>query len=80
MARATAQSNIIKFQLQSQFQIFLNQTLRVFSQIKDLKYIRQDFHSIAWIMPLGWYLWVQGVEGSFFFSEIQPNLVCELLA
>ena len=35
-------SNIIKFQLQSQFQRFLNQTLYVLSQIKDIKHIR-DF-------------------------------------
>ena len=36
-------SNIIKFQLQSQFQRFLNQTLCVFSQMKDIKHIRWDF-------------------------------------
>ena len=29
-------SKIIKFELQSQFQIFLNQTLWVFSQMKDI--------------------------------------------
>ena len=39
--------NIIKFQLQSQFQRFLNQTLCVFSQMKDIKHIRRDFHSLA---------------------------------
>ena len=39
--------NIIKFQLQSQFQRFLNQTLCVFSHMKDIKHIRRDFHS-AW--------------------------------
>ena len=44
-------SNIIKFQLQSQFQIFLNQTfVCVFSHMKDIKHIRQYFHSIAWVM------------------------------
>ena len=37
--------NIIKFQLQSQFQRFLNQTLCGFSQMKDIQHIRQDFHS-----------------------------------
>ena len=47
-------SNIIKFQLQSQFQRFLCQTLCVFSQIKDTKYIRRDFHSGAWVMPFWW--------------------------
>ena len=46
-------SNIIKFQLLSQFQIFLNQTLCVFSQMKDTKHFRRDFHSVAWVMPRG---------------------------
>ena len=46
-------SNIIKFQLLSQFQIFLNQTLCVFSQMKDVKHIKPDFDSVAWVMPLG---------------------------
>ena len=40
-------SNIIKFQLQSQFQRILNQTLCVFSQI------RRDLHPVTWIMPKG---------------------------
>ena len=40
-------SNIIKFQLQSQFQRILIQTLSVFSQI------RRDLHPVAWIMPKG---------------------------
>ena len=47
-------SNIIKFQLQCQFQRFLNQTLRVFSQMKDIKHIRWDFYLAAWVMPQGW--------------------------
>ena len=46
-------SNIIKFQLHSQFQRFLNQTLCIFSQMKDIKHIRRDFHSVAWVMPQG---------------------------
>ena len=44
-------SNIIKFQLLSQFQLFLNQTLCVFSQMKDTKHFRRDFHSVAWVTP-----------------------------
>ena len=36
-------SNIILFQLQSQFQRFLYQTLCVYSQMKDTKHIRKDF-------------------------------------
>ena len=43
-------SNIIKSQLQSQFQRFLNKTLCVFSQMKDIKHIRQDFHLVPWVM------------------------------
>ena len=50
--------NIIKFQLLSQFQRFLNQTLCVFSQMKDIKHIRRDFHLAACVMPQGWDLWV----------------------
>ena len=44
-------SNIIKFQLLSQFQIFLNQTFCVISQMKVKKHIRRDFHSVVWVMP-----------------------------
>ena len=47
-------SNIIYFQLQSQFQRFLSQTLCVFSQMKDTKHIRRDFHYVAWVKPQGW--------------------------
>ena len=36
-------SYIIKFQLQVNFKDFLYQTVCVFSQMKDLKYITQDF-------------------------------------
>ena len=74
-------SNIIKSLSQSQFQRFLSQTLCVFSQLKDIKHIRGDFHSVAWVMPQGWDLGVPwGVGGSKnFFSQIQPDLVCELL-
>ena len=43
-------SNIIKSQLQSQFQRFLILTLCVFSQMKDIKHIRWDFHSVPWGM------------------------------
>ena len=72
--------NIIKLQLLSQFQRFLIQTLYVFSQMKDIKHIRQDFHLAAWVMPQGWDLGVPwGVVGSKKnFSEIQSDLVCEL--
>ena len=39
---------------QIQFQIFLNQILCVFSQMKDTKHFRWDFHLVAWVMPQGW--------------------------
>ena len=73
-------SNIIKPQSQSQFQRFFNQFLCVFSQLKDMKHIRRDFHSVAWVMPQGWDLVVPGggLGGpKTFFSQIQPDLVCE---
>ena len=50
--------------------------------MKDIKHIRRDFHSAAWVMPQGsdfgvpWGVW--GVKKLFFF-EFQPDLVCELL-
>ena len=39
--------------LTCQFQRFLYQTLRVFSQIKDRKHIEQNFYSFARVMPRG---------------------------
>ena len=68
--------NIIKFQLQSQFQRFLNQTLCVFSHMKDIKHIRRDFHLAAWVMPQGsdfgvpWGVW--GIK--IFFFRISTTL------
>ena len=61
--------NIIKFQLQSQFQRFFNQTLCVFSHMKDIKHIRRDFHLVAWVMPQGLDLrgTVGGLGGQNFF-------------
>ena len=54
-------SNIIKSQLLSQFQILLNQTLFVFSQMKDIKHIRRDFHWVPWVLPKG--LGLRGAGG-----------------
>ena len=77
-------SNIIKSELKDQFQRFLNQTLCIFSQMKDIKHIGWDFHSAAWVMARRWDLgvpWEGGGWGGqiFFFLEIQPDFVCELL-
>ena len=55
-------SNIIKSQLLSQFQIFLNQPLCVFSQMTDIKHIRRDFHWVPWDIPKG--LRLGGTGGS----------------
>ena len=33
----------------------------MFSPLKDTKHIRQDFHSVAWVMPQGWDFGVLGV-------------------
>ena len=62
--------NIIKFQLQSKFQRFFNQTLCVFSHMKDIKHIRRDFLLVAWVMPQGSDLGVPwGVLGVFFLNS-----------
>ena len=44
--------------------------LCVFSQMKDTKHIRQDFYSVAWVMPQGWGFGALGVpRGSQFFFK-----------
>ena len=72
-------SNFIKFQLQGQFQRFLNQTLCVFSQIKDIKFISDRiFIRLPWSCPMGGTggcLGGRGRQFFFFLPEIQPNLV-----
>ena len=71
--RGAKRSNIIKYHSISitESKRFLNQTLCVFSQMKDIKPIRQDFHSVAWVLPQGPDLRVPwGVEWSKnIFSE-----------
>ena len=40
--------------------------------MKDTKHIRQDFHSVAWVMPQGWDFGGWGYPGgqkSFFFKH-----------
>ena len=48
----------------SQFQRFL--------QIKDIhvKHIKQDFHSVAWVMPQVWDLWVLVGQNSNFLNML----------
>ena len=43
--------------------IFLYQTLCVFSQMRDIKHIRQDFYSVAWVMTQGWDFGALGCPG-----------------
>ena len=73
-------SNIIRSQLQSRFRRFLNQTVCVFSQKKDIKHIRQDFHSVAWVMPQKCDLAVPwgggGVVGGHFFVAKFNQIWC----
>ena len=48
--------------------------------MNDIKHIRRDFHSVAWVMPSGGTWGAVGDSGGQkTFSQIQPNLVCELL-
>ena len=54
----------------SQFQRFIYQLLCVFSQMKDTKHIRRDFHSVPWVMPQGWDFGALGVpRGPIFFFQ-----------
>ena len=69
-------SNIIKFQLLIQFQIFLNQTLCVFSQMKDIKHIRHDFHLVTWVMPHGSDFWGTGGLGGQHICFSKFNQIC----
>ena len=39
----------------------LYQTLCVFSQMKDTKHSRLNFHSVTWVMPQGWDFGALGV-------------------
>ena len=62
-------SNIIKFQLQRQFQIFLIQTLCVFSQIRDIKHSREDFHAVVPRCGGIWGYWGWGWLKNLFFPK-----------
>ena len=73
-------SYIIKRKRQSQFQRFLYQTLCVFSQIKDIKHIKWNFHSVAWVMPLGWDFEVLGGSNILAWGfAMAPHRLCILV-
>ena len=70
-------SNIIKSQLQSQFQRFLKyKTLCVFSQMKDIKHISRDFYLVPWIMHAPgfgtWGCW--GVKNLIFLNMVMWHI------
>ena len=72
-------SNIIQFQLLSQF-LFFNQTACVFSQMIDIKHIRRELHSVArYASGVGLGGYRRGVGLGSKKSASQLNLVCELL-
>ena len=56
----------LNFNYKVNFKDFYTKTLCVFSQIKDTKHIRRDFHSVDWVMPqardLGGARGAQGVK------------------
>ena len=80
LGRGQISLSIIKFQLHSKFQRLLTKLLCVFSNTKNIKPIRRDFHLADWVMPQ-WDLGVPWGGGGchFLSSEIQPDLVCKLL-
>ena len=47
--------------------------LCVFSQIKGLKHIKRDFHSVAWVMPQGWDWGVPGGQKLNFLNLVISN-------
>ena len=73
----TKRSTIIKFQLQSQFKNNFNQTLCVFSQMKDAKIqMGFSFLCLGYVPGVGLVGGQGGLGGQkLFFSEIQPNLM-----
>ena len=71
-------SNMIKFQLLSQFQIFLNLNFVCLLTNEIYKTYQTGFSFLRLGHAPG--VGFGGTEGQkLFFSEIQPNLVCELL-
>ena len=51
----------LNFNYKVNFKDFYTKIGVCFSQIKDIKHIKQDFHSIAWLMPQGWDFGALGV-------------------
>ena len=66
--------NIIKFQLLSQFQRFINKTLCCFSHMKYIKHIRWDFHLAAGSCPRGGTWGYRGGLGASIFFRNSTRL------
>ena len=62
----------LNFNKKVQFQRFLYQTLCVFIQIQDMKYIKRFFSSDAWVMSQGWDLGALDCTGGW-----GPNILFE---
>ena len=58
-----SKGQIFNFNYKVNFKDFLYQNLCVCSQVKDTKHIRQDFHSVAWVMPQRWDFGALGCPG-----------------
>ena len=56
------------FNYKVNFKDFFIPTLCVFSQMKDTKHIRRDFHSLAWVVPQGWDFGALGCQGGQKFT------------
>ena len=67
-------SNIIKSQLLSQFQIFLNQTLYVFSQMKDINILNGIFVRSPGSCPRIWDLGELGVKKFYFLNIVMWHI------
>ena len=60
----------LDFNYKVNFKVFIpNFVCVTISQIKDIKHIELDFHSVLWVMPQGWDLGVLGGQ-KFIFTNI----------
>ena len=54
LGRGLKGQSSFNFNYKVNFKDFLFQSVCVFSQMKDTKHIRRDFHYVGWVMPRGW--------------------------
>ena len=62
------------FNYKVNFKDFLYQTLCVFSQMKDTKHIRRDYHSVPLVKPQRWEFWAlrvpRGSKKNFKYGHV----------